>query len=172
MTDPLSIAREALEWYAEQVGSCRKNTSEGDTARQQLDKDAGKRAEEALAALSAQPLAREDAADAEVEKILAMSDKEIFALAIVEGIDPEMEAARLRKMFEGVVKNVKLRTAREEPGLREALEKHLRRLDEIAQLLINEPFCASLAYAERAGVEQEIIRLVRIIFSTAATNPE
>lgn len=40
--------RAALGWYAEQVGRCRKNTSEGDAARSQLDRDAGTRARAAI----------------------------------------------------------------------------------------------------------------------------
>lgn len=45
----LSTAREALEWYEEQVRNCRKITREGDGARQQLDRDGGERALTALA---------------------------------------------------------------------------------------------------------------------------
>jgi hypothetical protein len=40
--------RGALDWYREQVGSCRTNTSEGDAARRALDADCGKRAARAL----------------------------------------------------------------------------------------------------------------------------
>ncbi|USY26673.1 hypothetical protein NIZ92_06455 [Alcaligenes sp. 1735tsa3] len=40
---------EALSWYAEQVAGCRKIGSPGDTARQALDADGGKRARAALA---------------------------------------------------------------------------------------------------------------------------
>lgn len=40
--------REALEWYADKVGSCRKITSEGEDARAALDKDGGSRARAAL----------------------------------------------------------------------------------------------------------------------------
>lgn len=43
--------REALEWYAEQVAGCRKIGNIGDPARHELDRDGGKRAREALAAL-------------------------------------------------------------------------------------------------------------------------
>ena len=40
--------REALGWYARMVADCRKVTSEGDTARQSLDRDGGSRADAAL----------------------------------------------------------------------------------------------------------------------------
>lgn len=43
-------AREALSWYAEQVADCRKFGSDGDAARQALDKDGGQRARAALSA--------------------------------------------------------------------------------------------------------------------------
>jgi hypothetical protein len=43
---------EALTWYAEQVAGCRKVTSEGNDARRALDQDGGKRATDALSALS------------------------------------------------------------------------------------------------------------------------
>lgn len=38
----------ALEWYAEQVGLCRKHGREGDVARAKLDRDAGYKAQQAL----------------------------------------------------------------------------------------------------------------------------
>lgn len=47
---PFSPAmRAALEWYAEQVAGCRKLGSAGDSFRQALDRDGGKRATAALA---------------------------------------------------------------------------------------------------------------------------
>ena len=46
----------ALRWYAEQVAGCRKIGRAGDLFRQALDQDGGKRAVEALAALSPQGL--------------------------------------------------------------------------------------------------------------------
>ncbi|EMR4171975.1 hypothetical protein R2537_007004 [Pseudomonas aeruginosa] len=46
-------AREALSWYAEQVADCRKFGSDGDAARQALDKDGGQRARAALSATQA-----------------------------------------------------------------------------------------------------------------------
>lgn len=41
----------ALDWYAEKVAACRKVTSEGDAARQELDRDGGERARSAIADL-------------------------------------------------------------------------------------------------------------------------
>ena len=35
---------EALKWYEARVCDCRKNTSDGDRARHELDRDGGKRA--------------------------------------------------------------------------------------------------------------------------------
>jgi len=45
----VSVMKEALEWYAEQLSHVRKNHQEGVDARQQLTNDCGKRAEVALA---------------------------------------------------------------------------------------------------------------------------
>lgn len=42
-------------------------------------------------------------ADALVDDILSLSDEEILAKAREDGLDPEQEAARLRKMFEEIV---------------------------------------------------------------------
>lgn len=50
-----SRVRDALAWYAEQVGHVRKNTSEGNEARRLLDADAGSRADAALRALQGDP---------------------------------------------------------------------------------------------------------------------
>lgn len=46
--DRLARLEGALVWYEEQVRNCRKVTSEGDAARQQLDRDGGERARNAL----------------------------------------------------------------------------------------------------------------------------
>lgn len=47
--DTIDALVEALEWYAEQAAGCRKVTSEGETARNALDKDGGQRARAAIA---------------------------------------------------------------------------------------------------------------------------
>lgn len=49
---PAAETREALEWYAEQAEGCRKLGYAGDPFRNALDADGGKRAREALAALT------------------------------------------------------------------------------------------------------------------------
>lgn len=51
---PDAAVRDALEWYAEQVQNCRKITEIGNSARNQLDNDGGKRARDAISALSAE----------------------------------------------------------------------------------------------------------------------
>lgn len=42
-------------------------------------------------------------ADALVEDIMSLSDEDILAEAREDGLDPEQEAARLRKMLEEIV---------------------------------------------------------------------
>ena len=46
--DLIAAQREALEWYAEKVAGCRKITSEGNDARNALDRDGGQIARAAL----------------------------------------------------------------------------------------------------------------------------
>ncbi len=41
-----------LEWYSLHVGNCRKNSSEGDISRSELDRDGGSRARAALLSLT------------------------------------------------------------------------------------------------------------------------
>jgi hypothetical protein len=50
----LKQAVEALEWYASRVADCRKNHSEGETARQELDHDGGQIALATLATIQGQ----------------------------------------------------------------------------------------------------------------------
>jgi len=50
--DCIEAQAKGLEWYAEQVANCRKVTSEGDAARQELDRDGGKRAIAAMKGLN------------------------------------------------------------------------------------------------------------------------
>jgi predicted nucleic acid-binding Zn-ribbon protein len=45
----IAALREALEWYRDRAAGCRKITSEGNTARHELDADGGARARAALA---------------------------------------------------------------------------------------------------------------------------
>lgn len=55
----VATLREALEWYADQAKDCRKLTSEGEKARNALDRDGGTKARAALSAVPATPAPRD-----------------------------------------------------------------------------------------------------------------
>lgn len=52
LTAERDALKAALEWYEKHVGNCRKNTSEGDASRRELDRDCGTNARAALGALT------------------------------------------------------------------------------------------------------------------------
>lgn len=53
-----------------------------------------------------------EAADREVERILAMTDAEVVAEAAAEGIDLELQAMEMRVLLDLAVENVRRRLGR------------------------------------------------------------
>lgn len=86
---PVSV-RDALDWYAQQVGNCRRFGPAGDAARADLDADGGRRARAALAQQDDDALTVDD-----YKKVLADSDRLIAELGRLLMVDDAPTQPRL-----------------------------------------------------------------------------
>jgi hypothetical protein len=93
--------------------------------------------------------------DAEIERILAMSDEEIIAEVRREGLNPELEARYMRKLFENAVEIATLRHALSVFDARDAAQRPLVAaalawLPEHAEYTAGCATCEALVEAARA----------------------